>query len=84
MAFLLRLNPNAEKQLNKIPNPYKDRITVTLSVIAGNPWLGKKLKGKFQGSYSVKVWPYRIIYDIYKNDLLVLIIKIKHRGNAYD
>ncbi len=83
MAFRLKLDPRAEKRLNKIPSPYNERIKITLSTIANNPWIGKKLKGKYDGSYTVKVWPYRIIYDIYKNELLITVIKIKHRGQAY-
>lgn len=82
MAFLLRLDPKAEKQLNSIPSPYNERIKVTLSTIANNPWIGKKLRGKYEGSYTVRVWPYRIIYDIYKHDLLILVIKMKPRGGA--
>ncbi len=84
MAFHLRLDPKAERQLNKIQEPYHSKILVSLASIAANPWIGKKLKGKYAGSYSVKAWPYRIIYDIYKNNLLVLVIKIKHGGGVYD
>jgi len=82
MVFRLKLDPRAEKQLNRIPSPYNERIKITLSTIANNPWIGKKLKGKYDGSYTVRVWPYRIIYDIYKHELLVTVIKIKHRGQG--
>ena len=82
MAFRLRLESKAEKQLNNIPSPYKERITITLTSITANPWIGKKLKGEYEGSYSVRVWPYRIIYKIYKHELLVVVFKIKHRGQG--
>jgi mRNA-degrading endonuclease RelE of RelBE toxin-antitoxin system len=82
MAFRLKLHPRAEKQLNNIPSPYNERIKATLSTIANNPWIGKKLKGEYEGSYTVRVWPYRIIYDINKHELLVMVIKIKHRGQG--
>ena len=83
MAFILRLGLKAEKQLASIPSPYKERITLALTSIAANPWMGKKLKGEYEGSYSVRTWPYRIIYKIYKRELLISVIKIKHRGRAY-
>ena len=83
MEFTLRLEPRTEKELNNIPSPFKERITITLASIAANPWAGKKLKGEYQGSYSVRVWPYRIIYKIYKRELFVLVIKIKHRQGVY-
>jgi len=83
MVFQLKLDPKAQKQLNKIPSPYNERIKITLSTIANNPWIGKKLKGRYNGAYTVRVWPYRIIYDIYKHQLLISVIKIKHRAVAY-
>lgn len=83
MAFLLKLDPRAEKQLNKIPSPYNERIKITFTTIANNPYIGKKLKGEYEGSYTVRVWPYRIIYDIYKHELWVVVVKIKYRGGVY-
>jgi mRNA-degrading endonuclease RelE of RelBE toxin-antitoxin system len=84
MAFLLEIKPSAEKSLERLPEQARLKIKVILFQIQNNPWMGKKLKGKYAGSYSVKVWPYRIIYDIYKHDLLIMVIRIKHWGQAYD
>ena len=83
MAYQLRLKPSAQKQLDKLEQ--RDRLRVEAMVIAirENPFAGKKLKGEYEGSYTVRAWPIRIIYDVYKKDLLVLVIRIKHRGGAY-
>ncbi|MBU4299512.1 type II toxin-antitoxin system RelE/ParE family toxin [Patescibacteria group bacterium] len=35
------------------------------------------------GAYSYRVWPYRIIYRIYKNLLLIIVIRIGHRQGVY-
>ena len=84
MAFLLQVKPKAAKQLANIPSPYKERIIAVLASIVLNPYMGKKLKGEYDGSYSVKVWPYRVIYDVCKHQLLVVVIKVKHRGGVYN
>jgi mRNA-degrading endonuclease RelE of RelBE toxin-antitoxin system len=54
-----------------------------LPIIADNPFIGKKLDGKLTGLYSYQVWPYRIIYKIYKHILLIVVIRISHRQRAY-
>lgn len=45
--------------------------------------MGEKLKGELLGQYKIKVWPYRIIYQIFHNKLLIVIIRVQHRQGAY-
>lgn len=83
MNWEIKLEPKAEKDLNKIPDKYRKKILVILPEIAINPFAGKKLNGKLDGLYSYRVWPYRIIYKVYKKLLLIMIIRIGHRGKIY-
>lgn len=84
MKWEVKLEPGAEKDLNKITGKHKKRILMILPEIAANPFVGKKLNGKLDGLYSYRVWPYRIIYKIYKKLLLVIIIRIGHREGIYE
>jgi mRNA interferase RelE/StbE len=59
------------------------KIQTALLVIASNPYVGKKLKGKYKDALSYRVWPYRIQYIINKNELVVLVIRIDHRQGVY-
>ncbi|OJI06872.1 hypothetical protein BK004_01900 [bacterium CG10_46_32] len=59
------------------------RVLQILGEIEANPFLGKKLHGKREGQYSFRVWPYRIVYKIYKNELLVVVIEFGHRQGVY-
>jgi len=54
-------------------------MLVAFEKLSLDPFIGKKLSGEFEGHYSVRVWPYRVVYKIYKNELLVLVIRIGHR-----
>ena len=82
MRFQVRFEKKAEKDLDSIPKIHKARVLAVLPAIAQNPYLGKKLDGELYGSYSYRVWPYRIIYKIFKEVLIIVIIKIKHRGGG--
>ncbi len=83
MAFTLRVEPRPQKNIDKLPQEYKVRVTRILEGIIANPFSGKKLHGKREGQYSVRVWPYRIVYKIYKHELLVLVIEFGHRQGVY-
>ncbi|MGE4555130.1 MAG: type II toxin-antitoxin system RelE/ParE family toxin [Candidatus Paceibacterota bacterium] len=83
MEYQLRLKPSAQKELNKLPKNDYYKVLAGLTVVAKDPFSGKKLKGKLAGQWSARVWPYRIIYSIYKSKLLIIVVKIGHRQRIY-
>jgi len=72
----------AEKEFKKLPRSFQGRVSVVLTAITNDPFLGKKLHGEYENYYSVKVWPYRIIYRILKDEIVIIVVKIKHRKDA--
>jgi len=83
MAWEIRFEKKVQKELGRAPIQYQKKILAILPIIADNPFVGKKLEGELTGLYSYRVWPYRIIYKIYKNILVVVIIHIGHRQGVY-
>lgn len=83
MTYQLRLKTSAKKELDKFPRQDKARILILLVKLVKNPYIGKKLEGKLKDFYSIRLWPYRIIYKIFKKELLVIVIKIGHRKKVY-
>ena len=83
MAFTLRVDPRARANIDKLADQYKQRVLQVLDAIEANPFLGKKLHGEREGQYSMRVWPYRIIYKIYKHELLIIVIEFGHRQGVY-
>ncbi len=80
--FKVFLSAQAQKDSRKIPQKDKEKIFKKLSILEENPYSGKKLTGKLSGYYSLKIWPYRAIYLIKKNQE-VWIVHIIHRQGAY-
>lgn len=83
MEYIVEIKPKVRKKLDKIPVMYRARIIGILDAIAQDPFFGKKLSGDRHGQYSVRVWPYRIIYIIKKTELIVLVIEFGHRQGVY-
>jgi mRNA interferase RelE/StbE len=83
MKYQLIVPKRVQKELDKIDSRYKARISIALLALEGDPFLGKKLKGEYQKERSYEVWPFRIVYEIRKRELIVLIITIAHRQGVY-
>jgi len=72
----------AKKQLSKLQKDIQLRILFSLERIRFRP--GRNIK-KMVGdpSYCLRVGNYRVILDIDKSHLLILVIKLGHRKNIY-
>ena len=83
MAYSLLLKPKVSKTLDNLDDSTRARIRLVLDSIAQDPFSGKKLEGELKGKYSVRAWPYRIIYQVYKKELLILVVDLGHRQGIY-
>jgi mRNA interferase RelE/StbE len=73
---------SALKQLKKLEKSVQERIVSALERARVRPEsFVKKLVG--DPGYRLRVGDYRVIVDIDKNKLLILVIKIGHRRNIY-
>ncbi|MBU4590520.1 MAG: type II toxin-antitoxin system RelE/ParE family toxin [Candidatus Omnitrophica bacterium] len=73
-----------QKQIDSLPESIRTKIISVIIEILGNmPYQGKPLKGNYKGRYSYRVSDYRIIYSIFKKELLIHIVKVMHRREAY-
>lgn len=81
--FQVQLKPKAYKQLCKLQQKDQKKISIAIDQIAHDPFVGKKLEGELMGLWSVRVWPYRIVYTIQKKKIIVTIVAIGDRKNVY-
>lgn len=83
MRFHLLIKPRAEKELTKLPGKDRQRVLGVIAQLHTNPYIGKKLEGDFRGYYSLRAWPYRIIYGVMREKLIIVVIRIGHRQGVY-
>lgn len=69
--------------LERLPARDQARVETALGELSRYPFQGKKLQGEYQGYYSIRVWPYRIIYAIMPSLQLVIIVRVGHRQGVY-
>lgn len=77
------LSEDAKKQYKRLPPNEQKKIHRKLLSLEQNPYSGKKLAGEFGDFRSIRVWPYRVIYEINITLKRVEIHKISHRQGAY-
>ena len=73
----------ARKELERLPAEVQDRITHAIDELQNNPRPhgSKKLQGS--NEYRIRVGRYRVIYEIHEKTVVVLIVRISHRKDAY-
>jgi mRNA interferase RelE/StbE len=81
--YTVRIVPHAQRQLDRLPENLRTRISQRLLALEDNPRPRgvKKLKGP-EGYYALRVGDYRVIYDI-QDDQLAVVIRIRHPRDAY-
>ena len=83
MTYSVRIKGSAAKELGRIPNPMRGRIALAIDALAEQPFRGSVLKGELRGLRRVRVGVYRIVYEVQHDVLVVLVVRIAHRQDAY-
>ena len=83
MNYSVRIKQSAVKELSKLSDSDRLRIVASIDQLAETPHLGFALKGGLQGLRRIRVGPYRIVYEVQQKELVVLVIHIAHRREAY-
>lgn len=84
MAYTLTIDPSAQKQLAKLDRATQRRVASVIDDLAETPRPSgvRKIQGA-EDLYRIRVGDYRVIYRIVDRKLVVLIVRIAHRRDAY-
>ena len=83
MQFKILYKERAIKDLKKLPQLWQNKLLSAIEFLKTDPFGGKKLRGKLFGAYSLRVWPYRILYEIDHDKIIVIVLHIGHRQGVY-
>ncbi|MGC8831514.1 MAG: type II toxin-antitoxin system RelE family toxin [Thermoproteota archaeon] len=79
------LHRKAVKELNSLSPTLGSRVRETIREMKANPFSGdvKPVKG-FKGVFRRRVGDYRIIFTVSFEENTIVILRISHRGKAYE
>ena len=83
MSFSIQIKESAAKELRRVSKPDRTLIVAAIDRLAETPHLGAALKGDLRGLRRLRVGDYRIVYEIRDEELVVLVVRVAHRRDAY-
>lgn len=83
--YEVEITPEGLRHLDRLPEKVREAaLAAILGPIAENPQrLGKPLLGELEGLHSARRGDYRIIYEIFEDEQVVLIHRVQHRRDVY-
>lgn len=83
MTYSISIKQSAAKSLEKISRADRLRIIEAIDSLKMNPGAGSVLKGEFTGLRRIRVGNYRVVYEVEVGRLVILVVRIGHRGEVY-
>ncbi|MFH1262655.1 MAG: type II toxin-antitoxin system RelE/ParE family toxin [Pseudomonadota bacterium] len=86
MLYRVEFTKSARKEFDGLPKTVQDRVIDASHLLAQNPYTELLKIRKIRGGehlYRVRLGDYRLLYEIRKEVLLILVIKIGHRSGVY-
>ncbi|MXW42540.1 MAG: type II toxin-antitoxin system RelE/ParE family toxin [Acidimicrobiia bacterium] len=82
-AYSVRIKRSAIRDLAGIPRQDLERIEYAIDRLAVQAYSGHPLKGDLRGLRRLRVGDYRVVYEVLKSELVVLVIRVAHRREVY-
>ena len=82
--YRIRISRTAERQIKKLPLDARARVARAVQGLAVDPFPTgcRKLTG-YDDVFRVRAGPYRVLYSVNAGTLIVIVLKVGHRGNVY-
>lgn len=81
--FFIFIPNSVKKDIKKIPFPWQVRVVQAIGVLERDPYYGEKLSGDLEGKRKIRIWPYRVIYQLDLKKKTIVIVEAGHRQGVY-
>ena len=83
-SYNVELTRTAEKQLRRIAKRDRNRMVEAIRGLADRPRPqgARKLQG-YDDVYRIRVGRYRVVYEVFDDRVIVIVLKVGHRKDIY-
>ncbi len=83
-SYQIEWKRSAQKELRKLPAEMIQQIIAAVDALSENPFPPdcRKLTGSEQ-TWRIRIGNYRIIYNVFSSTLVIEIVRVAHRKDAY-
>ncbi|MEO6068598.1 MAG: type II toxin-antitoxin system RelE/ParE family toxin [Gemmatimonadota bacterium] len=84
MAYRIEFTEDAESEFEQLPRKIQRQVGARIEALADDPRPDgvKKLKGS-RNEYRIRSGDFRILYQVYDQRVLVVVVRVADRKNAY-
>ena len=83
MPYRVELAPAAQRDLRRLPLQVQARLATPIRSLAHSPRPpgARRVQGQ-ERTWRIRVGPYRVVYDLYEEEHLVVIFKVDRRRES--
>lgn len=82
--YRIQFTRSAQKELSRIPKKDQIRIITRIQELSKEPRPAGSKKLTNEEKYRVRQGNYRILYQIKDEELIIVLVKIRHRKDVYE
>jgi mRNA interferase RelE/StbE len=82
--YKIEIKKSAVKEISKLPQKELIKILSEIKLLANNPRPFGAIKLSGDDKFRLRVGNYRILYQIFDEKLIVIIVKVGHRKDVYN
>jgi len=84
VAYTLQFKPLALRQLEKLPREAQKRLAAKIESLRDDPFpAGCKKMAGLADTWRIRAGDYRVVYQVHRGVLLVLVLTVGHRKDVY-
>lgn len=84
MAYTIQFKPLALRQLEKLPREAQRRLASKIECLRDDPFPpGCKKMAAIPEAWRIRAGDYRVVYQVHRGILLVLVLTVGHRKEIY-
>jgi len=82
MSYRLETTRRFEKGFRKLASDLKRRVDKEVRLLETQPYSGKRLRGEFEGTFSLRLGDYRVIYWVDEFAKRIILLTVAHRRES--
>jgi mRNA interferase RelE/StbE len=83
-SFEIGWRRTAQKELRDLPRHLIPRVTAAVNQLALDPRpLGSRKLSGSEEAYRIRVGDYRVVYEVRVGELVVEVVRVRHRRDVY-
>ena len=82
-AYSLLIKRSAAKELEEVPKKDREKLVVKIQALANNPRPPGSEKLAGDDKYRIRHGVYRVLYEVDDATVVVVVVRVAHRREAY-